>query len=790
MAIAAILAPLLIAVAIQTLPTFANLAATTLAPEILAELDLPGGGLTIYVGLLYAMATIASFVAAGLVMKYGPVRSSQVALFGYAFGLATVFMFPTVASFVLAAILFGIAYTMPIPAGAQILISSTPPHLRNTLFGIRQMGVPLGGLFAGILFPLIEAEMGWRWAFAMTAVACLLLGLGLQAYRRRYDGERQPALLLLRGGSHGPVAVLRASPALRRLCFVGVIFAGTEVTAVTNIVLFLDRDFSWSLKHAGYGLSALSLGGALGRLFWGIVADRLKNRLALLGLLGLGMAASMAALAFKSEAGPMFVYGSAFLVGFTAGGWTGVGVAESARLAGSAGPVAGTAALTLFMFLGVVTLPLGAGAALALGAAYPYVFAGVGLLAGFGGLMLLLAPSETKTISPRSGIPWTPLILTMLTQAAATMAAYTLSTASPHIAPDLGVENEDVAQLVAIIYLMGALSAMTIPPFIHRYGGLAISMVICSMTVVMLAISSMATSIIMLSAAAVALGCIYGATAPSSSHVLAPLAPPHRRNIIFSIRQIGVPLGGILGGVLVPPLILLGGWRAAFQAQLVFAMLLFMALYLVRHRYDRNRDRQRRVFEFGGPRRMLQLLRDLPELRPLAILSFVYSGAQLCFGTFLVTQLVRVFGDSAYAFASAIALVAFQLSGITTRIILGIIADSMISARTLLAAQGLIMAAAAVAAANYGADWPLWLVLVNCAVAGATASGYTGLAFAEFARIGGVARTAETTGLGAAVMFSGVAVMAPLFRLGIDVFDGYRVPYLVVAVLAFLTAIM
>ena len=152
--------------------------------------------------------------------------------------------------------------------------------------------------------------------------------------------------------------------------------------------------------------------------------------------------------------------------------------------------------------------------------------------------------------------------------------------------------------------------------------------------------------------------------------------------------------------------------------------------------------------------------------------------------------MVRVFGNEAYGFASAVALVAFQLSGIGARIVLALVADAWISARTLLALQGVIMAGAAVAAGFYNADWPLWLILVNCCVAGATASGYTGLAFAEFARIGGAARTAEATGLGAAVMFIGVAVMAPIFRLGIAWTDGYLIPYLAIAGVSLLSAVL
>jgi len=56
--------------------------------------------------------------------------------------------------------------------------------------------------------------------------------------------------------------------------------------------------------------------------------------------------------------------------------------------------------------------------------------------------------------------------------------------------------------------------------------------------------------------------------------------------------------------------------------------------------------------------------------------------------------------------------------------------------------------------------------------------------------MGGPTRTAEATGLGTALMFFGVAAMAPLFRLGIDIFNGYAIPYFLVAALTATSALL
>ena len=47
--------------------------------------------------------------------------------------------------------------------------------------------------------------------------------------------------------------------------------------------------------------------------------------------------------------------------------------------------------------------------------------------------------------------------------------------------------------------------------------------------------------------AAVVLGLGYGAAAPASTHLLVPQTPRPVFNLVMSLRQIGVPLGGVLG---------------------------------------------------------------------------------------------------------------------------------------------------------------------------------------------------------------------------------------------------
>ena len=54
-----------------------------------------------------------------------------------------------------------------------------------------------------------------------------------------------------------------------------------------------------------------------------------------------------------------------------------------------------------------------------------------------------------------------------------------------------------------------------------------------------------------------------GAANPAGSEVLTRFTPPAHRNFVFSIKQAGVPLGGVVGGLTIPPLVEALGWRMA-----------------------------------------------------------------------------------------------------------------------------------------------------------------------------------------------------------------------------------
>jgi nitrate/nitrite transporter NarK len=124
-----------------------------------------------------------------------------------------------------------------------------------------------------------------------------------------------------------------------------------------------------------------------------------------------------------------------------------------------------------------------------------------------------------------------------------------------------------------------------------------------------------------------------------------------------------------------------------------------------------------------------------------------------------------------------------------SRPIWGWIADKLLSPSRTLVVHGAGMAVAATAAGQVGPAWPGWIVALVTVLAGCTAGGYTGVAYADYAALGGPRRT-EATGLGTAIMFSAVMLIPPGFGLAVTAMGSYAVPDIALAVLAAASAVL
>ena len=370
-----------------------------------------------------------------------------------------------------------------------------------------------------------------------------------------------------------------------------------------------------------------------------------------------------------------------------------------------------------------------------------------------------------------------PLAVTFAVQTLASLAIYCAPVMAPVAAPALGVPAAAVGYYIAATYAGSMLASVVSGGWVSRVGPIRVSqasLLLC-LAGLLLAASAWAP-LVLLGGFVVGLG--YGPATPASSVILVRAAPRAIFSLVFSIKQTGVPAGGVLAGLVVPVLVLALGWRWGAAAIGATCLLLALAIQPVRARYDAGLKPGTRIAFASAFAPVAMVLRE-PGLRAMCICSFVYGGLQIALVTYLVSFLTADFALSLVVAGAVMA--ASQAASVAGRIGWGVLADRALGRRAVLGILGIGMGLAALAALAASPAWPGWLLLAYAAVFGATAVGWNGVFLAEVARIAPDGRTSEATGGCLFFTYLGV-VLTPLFFNGVLALGGgYGVAFAVLS---------
>jgi MFS family permease len=349
--------------AIQVYTSLAATATSVLAPAIAADVGVPARLIGVFVGLVYVGSMAASLVSGAFIERHGAIRVSQVCVLLCAAGVALV---PAIAALppgfgallVVAPLVLGLGYGPITPASSQVLARTAPPSRMALTFSIKQTGVPGGAALAGAVLPGIALAFGWRATFVAIVIAGAVIVALAQPTRRALDTDRRSGHPLTVAGVFAPLRLVFDSPPLVELSLVAFVYAATQVCLMSFLVVYLTETLGYSLIAAGLALTVANVGGIVGRIGWGAVADRFVRPRTLLGVLGLIAAAcAFATAGFDANLPRLALLAVCALFGATAIGWNGVQLAEVARHAprGQAGAITG--ATGFITFSGVVLGP-------------------------------------------------------------------------------------------------------------------------------------------------------------------------------------------------------------------------------------------------------------------------------------------------------------------------------------------------------------------------------------------------------------------------------------------------
>ena len=325
---------------------------------MLLRLNVGAVAVGLYVALVYLAAMLSSQWGAALVERWGPIRTSQIALGIGAFGLMLTTL-PSIAAASAGALLIGIGYGPITPASSAILARTTPPERYALVFSIKQTGVPVGGALAGLLVPTVLGLAGPVWALALIAALCVLGAVLAEMLRAELDTLRNPAAPLpTLARLTQPMRFVGSHAVLRTLALCSLVFSAVQVCVGSYLVSFLTQDLRWTLVAAGVSFAAAQVGGVVGRVLWGVLADRRgEARSALLGL-AIAMALCGLAMPWLSPSMPHGAVTALLVVyGATAIGWNGVFLATIARVVPLEQAALATSGCLFFTYFGVVIGP-------------------------------------------------------------------------------------------------------------------------------------------------------------------------------------------------------------------------------------------------------------------------------------------------------------------------------------------------------------------------------------------------------------------------------------------------
>jgi sugar phosphate permease len=311
-----------------------------IAPFVQLEFDLSRSQLAL-LNIAMASGTYFTLILSGRLLDRVGERIMLLAC-GLITGFFAVTMLQT-QSFPMTLILVGlmsIGTSIATPAGSKAVMGWFPPRIRGTAMGIRQIGIPVGGMTAGLILPPLALAFGWRSALAIGGILAITGSLVCCAFYRKPPEVPVEKQVVSRPGFRE----LMARRDLWWISLYGIAMIGAQFTFSLYIVVFAHERLGFSPVAAG-ALLALGQGVAiLFRIVWGVVSDVVfqgdrKAPLAIISALaGLG---SFGVSFLTPEAPGWLVFAGSAALGASALGWQGVYVTAVSELAGQ--DAAGTA---------------------------------------------------------------------------------------------------------------------------------------------------------------------------------------------------------------------------------------------------------------------------------------------------------------------------------------------------------------------------------------------------------------------------------------------------------------
>jgi sugar phosphate permease len=356
-------------------------------------------------------------------------------------------------------------------------------------------------------------------------------------------------------------------------------------------------------------------------------------------------------------------------------------------------------------------------------------------------------PTPQSAVVPAPGVTY-GVVLSLAILSAASLGSIAYSANAPLIRATFNLTEAEVGAIASCIYIGAAASSIGSGRLTDSLGSgavLAMSMLALAIGCV---ISATAPLAVIFFGGLVVAGLGYGAVNPPTN-VLANPVDPRRRGLSMSIKQSGIPLGGILAGFLVPTVAMAAGWRWSMLIPIGACI----ALAVISSRL--RRDRPPRNGETAGSPTRVQL-----RLPYAYMFGFFMAGIQVAIFILLALYLVDVRGFDASGAGSGLALL--LVGGLVGRPMWGWISDRVHDERVRVLQMAALLSAISLVTLPFVDDSMLFVVLLAI---GLCSVGWNGVYLALITEAVPARLIGSTTGMALLLVNLGAVALPPAVGL-------------------------
>lgn len=261
----------------MALPMLIFYAIGVLGPTLVADLKIDTGWLGILTMSTFGLASLLSLWAGTLVNNLGSRYSLTLLFWSSMLAYALMALLPGFVGLLIALLFCGFAQALANPVTNLIIAESVEPRYKAGIVGIKQSGVQVSALFAGLCLPVLAFHFGWRGAlFTLVPVALILALLA-------------PRLIVKQPIKKNRFSVVKPSKKLSLLMGIQLCVGIVLSSFITFLGVFASAQGA-SSTMIGYLIGLFGCMGMLARVFLTPIGAKMQDEsLLLLSLIGLSI---------------------------------------------------------------------------------------------------------------------------------------------------------------------------------------------------------------------------------------------------------------------------------------------------------------------------------------------------------------------------------------------------------------------------------------------------------------------------------------------------------------------